>query len=115
VTAGYKTWIIEPQPGGDVDWAQGRIPTPSGAIDSRWRRGDGNRSFTLTMSAPEGTSGTVVIPLLGRSRTIAMDGKMVWPKNGRASGLTAVERNGAVHFSGITGAHTFAWGNVDKD
>jgi hypothetical protein len=113
VTAGYKTWIIEPQPGGDVKWAQGRIPTPSGDIVSRWRRGEGNRSFTLTMSAPGGTSGTVVIPLLGRSRPIAMDGKMVWPKNGRASGLEAVERDGAVHFSGITGSHTFAWGNAD--
>jgi hypothetical protein len=110
VTAGYKTWIIEPQPAGDVKWAQGRIPTPSGAIVSRWRRGHGNRSFTLTMSAPDGTSGTVVIPLLGRSRPIAMDGRMVWPKNGQASGITAVERDGAVHFSGITGSHTFAWG-----
>ena len=110
VTAGYKTWIIEPQPGGDVKWAQGRIPTPSGPLVSRWRRGDRDRSFTLTMAAPEGTSGTVVIPLLGRSRPIAMDGRMVWPKNGGASGLTAVERDGAVHFSGITGSHTFAWG-----
>jgi len=115
VTAGYKSWIIEPQPGGDVKWAQGRIPTPSGDIVSRWSRGAGNRSFTLTMSAPEATSGTIVIPLLGRSRPIAMDGEMVWPKNGRASGLEAVERDGAVHFSGITGSHTFAWGNVDDE
>jgi alpha-L-rhamnosidase len=113
VTAGYQTWILEPHPGGDVEWAQGRIPTPSGPIVSRWRRGDGNRSFTLTMAAPEGTSGTVVVPLLGRSLPIAMDGKVVWPKNGNASGLTAVERDGAVHFSGITGSHTFAWGNAD--
>ena len=111
MTAGYQTWIIEPQPGGDVKWAQGRTPTPSGALVSRWR--DRNSSFTLTMAAPEGTSGTVVIPLLGRSRPIAMDGRMVWPKNGRPSDVTAVERDGAVHFSGITGSHTFAWGNAD--
>ena len=113
LSAGYKTWIIEPQPGGNVKWAQGRIPTPSGALVSRWRRGDGNSSFTLTMAAPEGTSGTVVVPLLGRSQPIAMDGRVVWPKDGRASGVTAVERDGAVHFSGITGSHTFAWGHVD--
>jgi alpha-L-rhamnosidase len=113
LSAGYKTWIIEPQPGGNVKWAQGRIPTPSGALASRWRRGDGNSSFTLTMAAPEGTSGTVVVPLLGRSQPIAMDGRVVWPKDGRASGVTAVERDGAVHFSGITGSHTFAWGHVD--
>jgi alpha-L-rhamnosidase len=113
VTAGYRTWIVEPQPAGDVKWAQGRIPTPSGPIVSRWRRGERDRSFTLTMAAPAGTSGTVAIPLLGRSRAIAMDGRMVWPKNGRASGITAVERDGAVHFTGITGSHTFAWGNAD--
>ena len=42
-----------------------------------------------------------------------MDGRMVWPENGRASGVTAAELGGAVHFSGITGSHTFAWGNAD--
>jgi hypothetical protein len=113
VTAGYKTWIIEPQPGGDVKWAQGRIPTPSGALVSRWRRGDGNSSFTLTMAAPEGTSGTVVVPLLGRSQPIAMDGRVVWPKSAPTADVRAEERDGAVHFSGITGSHTFAWGHVD--
>jgi hypothetical protein len=32
---------------------------------------------------------------------------------GAESGITAVERNGAGELSGITGSHTFAWGNVD--
>ena len=114
VTAGYTTWIIEPQPGGGVNWAQGRIPTPSGAIVSRWRRGDGNSSFTLTMAAPDGTSGAVVVPLLGRSRTIAIDGRVVWQDGVPAAGVTAVERDGAVEFSGITGSHTFAWGTVSS-
>src|ERR671923_669393 len=114
VTAGYQTWIVEPHPGGDVEWAQGRIPTPSGPIVSRWRRGDGNRSFTLTMAAPEGTSGTVVVPLLGRSQPIAMDGRVVWPKRDPTADVRAEERDGAVHFSGITGSHTFAWGHVDR-
>ena len=110
VTAAYENWIIEPQPGGDVRWAQGRIPTPSGPLVSRWRRGDRDTSFTLTMAAPEGTSGTVAIPLRGRARAIAMDGRIVWPSVGDASGVMAEERDGAVYFSGITGSHTFAWG-----
>jgi alpha-L-rhamnosidase len=113
VTAGYKTWIIAPQPGGNVKWAQGQVPTPSGALVSRWRRGDRNSSFTLTTAAPGGTSGSVVVPLLGRSRAIAMDGRIVWPNGAPAAGVTAVERDGAVQFSGITGSHTFAWGYVD--
>jgi alpha-L-rhamnosidase len=109
VTAAYKTWVIAPQPG-DLRWAQGTIPTPSGDIVSRWRRGDGDASFTLTMAAPDGTSGTVSIPLLGRSRTIAMDGAVVWQDGAPAGGVAAVAKDGAVEFSGVTGVHTFAWG-----
>jgi hypothetical protein len=109
VTAGYKTWIIAPQPG-QVTWAQGRVPTPSGALVSRWRRGHGSSSFTLTMAAPGGTSGTVAVPQLGHSRTITMDCRVVWRHGAPAAGVTAAEREGGVQFSGITGSHTFAWG-----
>jgi hypothetical protein len=109
VTPGYKAWVIAPQPG-DLEWAQGRVPTPSGSIVSRWRRGHGSSSFTLTMAAPGGTSGTVAIPQLGRSRTIVMDCKVVWREGAPAPGVTAVERGGAVQFSAIEGSHTFAWG-----
>src|SRR3954462_967528 len=38
VTAGYKTWLLQPQPG-DLSWAQGTVPTPQGALVSRWARG----------------------------------------------------------------------------
>jgi Bacterial alpha-L-rhamnosidase C-terminal domain/Bacterial alpha-L-rhamnosidase 6 hairpin glycosidase domain len=109
VTAGYKAWIIAPQPG-NVEWAQGRIPTPAGALVSRWRRGHGSSSFTLTMAAPAGTSGTVAVPELGRSRTITMDCRVVWRNGAPLSGVAAEERDGAVQFSGINGSHTFAWG-----
>ena len=114
VSAGFKNWIIAPQPGGRLAWAQGDIPTPFGALVSRWRRGVRNRSFTLTMAAPHGTSGTVAVPLLGRSRTIAMDGRIVWHGHRPAPRITAVERNGAVEFSAVSGTHTFAWGTARK-
>jgi hypothetical protein len=111
VTTAYKTWTIAPQPGG-LGWAQGQVPTPAGAIVSRWRRGDGDSSFTLTVSAPAGTSGTVVFPELGHARTIAMDGTVVWQDGRPLGGVSAVERDGAVEFAGVTGAHTFAFGTV---
>jgi alpha-L-rhamnosidase len=111
VSSGFRTWVIAPQPG-DLRWAQGTVPTPTGEIVSRWRRGDGDSSFTLTMSAPAGTSGTVAFPLLGHARTIAMDGSVVWQDGAPAAGVTAVQRNGAVEFSGVTGSHTFAFGTV---
>ena len=111
VTPGYKTWIIAPQPG-SLQWAQGQVPTPAGTLVSRWRRGDGDSSFTLTMSAPDGTSGTVVLPELGHTRTIAMDGTVVWQDGAPVGNVSAVERNGAVEFGNVTGAHTFAFGTA---
>ena len=114
MTAGYKTWIVDPQPG-ELEWAQATLPTPQGGLASRWVRGAGNRSFTLTVAAPAGTSGTVRLPLLGRSRTIAMDGAVVWQDGRRVAGFDAVERDGAVEFSGVTGTHTFAFGTATTD
>jgi alpha-L-rhamnosidase len=111
VTTAYKTWIVSPQPG-NLRWAQGQVPTPAGALVSRWRRGDGGSSFTLTVSAPDGTSGTVAFPLLGHPRTIAMDGAVVWQDGAPAAGVNAVQRNGAAEFSDVTGTHTFAFGTV---
>jgi hypothetical protein len=43
-----------------------------------------------------------------------MDGRVVWPKRDPTADVRAEERDGAVHFSGITGSHTFAWGHVDR-
>jgi Bacterial alpha-L-rhamnosidase C-terminal domain/Cytochrome c len=37
VQPGYKTWLIEPQPG-DLSWAEGRVPTPYGPIAVRWQK-----------------------------------------------------------------------------
>jgi alpha-L-rhamnosidase len=37
VSPGYKTWLIEPQPG-DLTWAKGRVPTPYGPIKVKWEK-----------------------------------------------------------------------------
>ena len=38
VSAGYATWRIQPHPG-DLQWAEGRAPTPKGPIDVAWGAG----------------------------------------------------------------------------
>ena len=115
MTAGYKTWIVDPQPG-ELEWAQATLPTPHGGLASRWVRGEGNRSFKLTVSAPAGTSGTVRVPLLGRSRTVAMDGVVVW-QDGRSVGGFSRRPSATARSSsrGVTGTHTFAFGTVTTD
>jgi hypothetical protein len=35
----------------------------------------------------------------------------VWRHGAAAAGVTALEREGAVQFAGVTGSHTFAWGS----
>ena len=92
------------------DGRRARSRRRQGALVSRWRRGHRDSSLTLTMAAPDGTSGTVAVPELGRSRTITMDCRVVWRHGAAAAGVTAAERDGAVQFTGVTGSHTFAWG-----
>ncbi len=94
---GYHHWIVAPQPG-NLHFAQGQAPTPHGPLASRWRRG--GRSFKLTVVAPRGTSGVVEVPLLGRRRTVTIDGKAARGKR----------RGGVVRFKGIHGQHTFVVG-----
>jgi alpha-L-rhamnosidase len=95
-TAGWRTWTVAPQPG-DLRDAQGRVETPHGTLASRWVRAA--RSFKLTVVAPRGTGGTVVVPTFGRRRRIAVDGRVVRGRPVR----------GGVAFRGAPGTRTYAW------
>ncbi|MCC4313887.1 alpha-L-rhamnosidase C-terminal domain-containing protein [Streptomyces malaysiensis] len=107
---GYRRWVVEPDPV-DLRWAQGDVPVPAGTVSVRWRRGAGDDSFVLTVRAPEGTSGQVAVPLLGKDRTIAVNGRIAW-QDGRPSGDAGrgAHRVGdTVVFEGVSGTATFAW------
>ena len=105
---GYREWAIEPHPA-DLQWAQGEVPSPAGSLSVRWKRGEHDSSFLLTVDAPDGTSGQVGVPLLRAPRTIAMDGRIVWQEEKAVSPATAHREGDAVIFTGIAGRHTFAW------
>jgi hypothetical protein len=51
----------------------------------------------------------VAVPLLGSSRLIAEDGRVVWDGSGPAGGIQAYSDGTYVYFTGITGTHTWAW------
>jgi hypothetical protein len=70
----------------------------------RWQKGD--NAFRITVDAPEGTSGTVAIPTLGKAQAIYLDGNPtpVWTAD-------SDDIPDHVNFTGITGAHTWAWSN----
>lgn len=105
---GYSTWSISPQPV-DLAWAQGCVPTPRGAISVRWKRDRDSDSFVLSVATPVDTQGSIAVPLLGKPRTIAMDGKIVWQNGRPLQGVQATDADDSVTFEAMTGSHTFAW------
>jgi len=92
-SAGYATWTVQPHPG-DLSWAEGSVPTPHGAVAVDWAGESGAYQFSMQVSAPSGTTGTIAVPTYGASSPIVeVDGQTVW--SGGAFTATA----------GITGAY----------
>lgn len=71
LTPGYKTFLVEPQPG-DLRWARGRVPTPHGPVVIDWAaNAHAAAGFTLTVEVPPGTHGYAGVPATGAQGTVA--------------------------------------------
>ncbi len=110
-TPGYLHWTVAPEPDA-LRWAQGVVPTPHGPISVRWQRGGSGTSFKLTVIVPSRQTGVVELPLLGRRRVIAMDGRIVWDGRHATGGARAHAVGGAIAFANLAGQHTLAWTEV---
>lgn len=60
VTPGFKEWKVVPQ-SLDLDWARGAYPVSGGKINVDWSF-DSNNLLHMTVTAPNGTRGTVYLP-----------------------------------------------------
>jgi alpha-L-rhamnosidase len=96
VSPGYKTWLVEPQ-SGDLTWAKGRVPTPYGPIEVRWEK-EGNE-FILRVEVPEGTSGTVGVPVSESPGMLLVNGRKL--KGGTTISETAAGRAGYAYVRGL--------------
>ena len=77
-TAGYATWTVEPHPG-DLSWAEGNVPTPHGSIAVDWAGQKGTGEFSMQVTAPSGTTGTIAVPTYGATDPIVtVGGRTVW-------------------------------------
>ncbi len=86
ISPGFQSWRIEPH-GGTLTWAQGRVPTPEGPLSAWWRWegiAGAHRSYTMVVSAPNGTSGEVALPTPERG-IVEVDGKRVWTNGALAA------------------------------
>jgi hypothetical protein len=111
VSLGWRRWRVAPQPV-DLRWAQGQVGTPMGVLAARWARGDGDRWLRMTVTAPRRTSGTVAVPLLGRARTIARDGRVVWRAGRPRRAVDARAEGDSVVFVQRGRRSTYAWGTA---
>jgi hypothetical protein len=82
---GGKEWLFVPMMG-DLEFAEGGFVTEYGKIQGSWRREDSR--VILKVSAPEGTYGTVGIPITGaKVESVVINGKRVTPLHKEISGL----------------------------
>ena len=73
-TPGYRTFRVQPRPGGGLTWARTALDSPFGRISVAWRR-DSNQ-LVVDVTVPGGTTADVVLPD-GSARTAA-PGSSTW-------------------------------------
>jgi len=100
VEPGYKTWLVEPQPG-DLSWATGTVPTPFGPIAVGWEKDA--QGFNLELLVPAGTSGTVGVPVDAAGALLSDNGRTV---TGISASKQPNGRSGYVYLQDLKpGAH----------
>jgi len=73
---GFERFDVVPHPG-DLAWASGAVPTPTGTIRAAWRAGQGGR-FELTVTSPPGTAARVGVPTGRRRVEVRVGGAVAW-------------------------------------
>jgi hypothetical protein len=71
-TPGWGRAIIRPHTGG-LSFAEGKVPTPHGAITVQWKRG---ATFSLSVSLPQGMTAQVNVPAVENSSGVFIGGKL---------------------------------------
>jgi alpha-L-rhamnosidase len=56
----YRTFTVQPEPGGGLTWARAELDCPYGRVASAWRIIDG--VLHLDVTVPAGTTATVILP-----------------------------------------------------
>jgi Bacterial alpha-L-rhamnosidase 6 hairpin glycosidase domain/Bacterial alpha-L-rhamnosidase C-terminal domain len=103
-SGGFSTFTVLPHPANGLSWAEGKIPTPHGAIAASWRTlGHG---FQLEVAAPRGTSGRLAVPVTASTSRVTLDGRTVWA-HGKATARGVTGDGKYVYVDGApSGRHT---------
>ncbi|KAJ5097361.1 glycoside hydrolase family 78 protein [Penicillium angulare] len=79
-TPGYKSWLIQPAVEGfGLDWASAKVMTRYGPLSVKWEVMD--KKVHLNVTAPQGTSGKIQLPIGYKTKTVTVDGIATSEKN----------------------------------
>jgi alpha-L-rhamnosidase len=92
---GFHQIIIQPQPVGDLTWAQGHYDSLYGRIASAWKR-EGNK-FTLNVTIPPNTTAIIYVPAQNETG-VTESGKQATKSNGLS--FLRMEGKAAVYAAG---------------
>lgn len=115
---GFATWRMEPH-GADLRWAQGRVPTSRGPLSAWWELHGSTYNpdgYTTVVSAPDGTTGEVDLPVPHEGR-LEVDGRKIWPGTAHGDGVTAYygpQSNRLVVQNLPAGPHLIDWQRGDE-
>jgi hypothetical protein len=95
LTPGWSRAKIRPHTGG-LAFAEGKIPTPRGAITVQWKRGE---TFKLLLTLPPNMTAQVEVPAVKNSRGVFLGGRPApahreggwWVLDGEISGAATLE------------------------
>ena len=111
LSPGFTSWGIEPH-GGSLSWAQGRVPTPEGALSVWWRRSgptSAPRAYVMGITAPSGTTGRTLLPVPD-SGVVMLDGHVAWERGIASSSARFDPSTGRVEVAGLgPGNHLIRW------
>ncbi len=99
---GLSSFTVLPHPPSTLPWAEGEIPTPSGAVEAAWRQSAKGSRFELEASAAKGEAYTAGVPVMASGEAVWANGKLIWSGT-KAVVPGAVEKDGYVELSGQSG------------
>ena len=62
---GYSKWRLRPSGVDDIEWAEGKVPTPRGPILASWSYNKESKTFDVKIDSPKTTIGEICIPMSG--------------------------------------------------
>ena len=106
---GFSSWSVKPIPG-DVHWAKGQVPTPNGPIIVFWSQDLNIGLFSLSVEGPEGTSGTISVPVSNSSVSVFVDSQLAWESKTAKGYQATFTEDDYVSVRVVGGQHTITVG-----